>query len=264
MSSGLDLAYEQAWESFKEGAENRVVVLSDGDANIGNTNWEDMLEQIQSYADKGVTMSTIGLGMGNYKDNNMEQLANKGDGNNFYVDSLEEANKIFVEGFSSTLITIARDVKIQVEFNFDVVASYRLIGYENREIADEDFRNDRVDAGEVGSGHSVTALYQLQLQPNILSGEIATTRLRYEHPGADKAAKERVFSFDVAEIDEERSSGMALGYAVSLFAEHLRNSPYKGDFALQDIYDYAQAHIDKNVRNEEFLSLIARAQELQR
>ena len=158
MSSGLDLAYEMAWQTFEPGAENRVVVLSDGDANVGNTSWQDMLKQIKSYADRGITMSTIGLGMGNYKDTRMEQLSNKGDGNNFYIDSRAQAHRVFVEDFNSTMISIARDVKIQMDFNPEVVQSYRLIGYENRDIADKDFRNDKVDAGEVGSGHNVTAL----------------------------------------------------------------------------------------------------------
>ena len=150
MSSGLDLAYQMAWNSFEQGAENRVVVVSDGDANVGRTGWEQMLKQIKSYADRGVTMSTIGFGMGNYKDTRMEQLANKGDGNNYYIDTFTQAKRVFVEDFQSTMISIARDVKIQVEFDPQSVESYRLIGYENRDIADKDFRNDRVDAGEVG------------------------------------------------------------------------------------------------------------------
>ena len=226
MSSGLDLAYEQAWESFKEGAENRVVILSDGDANVGDTSWESMLEQIKSYADRGVTVSTIGLGMGNYKDTRMEQLANKGDGNNFYVDSQEEAQKIFVDGFLGTMITIARDVKIQMDFNPETVESYRLIGYENRDIADKDFRNDRVDAGEVGAGHSVTALYALKLKETSPMDAVATARLRYEAPGADKAAKERAFLFRAEQIRETPSSQLSLAYTAASFAETLRRSPF--------------------------------------
>ena len=119
-----------AWKSFEPGAENRVIVLSDGDANVGRTGWSDMLSQIQSYADRGVTMSTMGFGMGNYKDTRMEQPANKGDGNNFYIDSKSQAHRVFVEDFNSTMLSIARDVKIQVEFNPEAVQSYRLIGYE--------------------------------------------------------------------------------------------------------------------------------------
>ena len=115
MSSGLDLACEMAWKSFEPGAENRVIVLSDGDANVGQTGWLNMLSQIQSYADRGVTMSTMGFGMGNYKDTRMEQLANNGDGNNFYIDSKAQAHRVFVEDFNPTMLSIARDVKIQVD-----------------------------------------------------------------------------------------------------------------------------------------------------
>ena len=152
MSSGIDLAYEMADEAFEKGAENRVVILSDGDANVGSTSWDAMLRQIKGYADQGITLSTIGYGQGNYRDTLMEQLANKGDGNNFYVDSQKESDRIFGEQIGGTMITVARDTKVQVEFNPAAVSSYRLIGYENRNIADKDFRNDRVDAGEVGSG----------------------------------------------------------------------------------------------------------------
>ena len=263
MSSGLDLAYEQAWESFKEGAENRVVVLSDGDANVGDTSWESMLAQIKSFADKGVTLSTIGLGMGNYKDHRMEQLANKGDGNNFYVDSQEEAQKIFVDGFQGTMITIARDVKIQMEFNPETVESYRLIGYENRDIADKDFRNDRVDAGEVGAGHSVTALYALKLKNPDKLDALATARLRYESPGADKAATERAFLFRAEQIRNNPSSELALAYTAAGFAEVLRKSPYADAFNLAQLHTYGRENItrrDKYV--DEMLSLMATSEGL--
>ena len=258
MSSGLDLAYEQAWQSFKEGAENRVVILSDGDANVGNTSWESMLEQIKSYADRGVTVSTIGLGMGNYKDTRMEQLANKGDGNNFYVDSQEEAKKIFVDGFLGTMITIARDVKIQVDFNPETVESYRLIGYENRDIADKDFRNDRVDAGEVGAGHSVTALYALKLKEVSSMDTIATARLRYESPGADKAAKERAFLFRAEQIREKPSSQLSLAYTAACFAETLRRSPFSHAYRLSELEEYGRTKISKKDQyTRELLELIA-------
>ena len=260
MSSGLDLAYEQAWESFKEGAENRVVILSDGDANVGNTSWESMLSQIKSYADRGVTVSTIGLGMGNYKDTRMEQLANKGDGNNYYVDSQEEAQKIFVDGFLGTMITIARDVKIQMDFNPETVSSYRLIGYENRDIADEDFRNDRVDAGEVGAGHSVTALYELQLKSPAKMDTVATARIRYEDPGADKAAKERAFLFRAEQIRETPSSGLALAYTAAGFAEVLRKSPYAKAFSLSQLHEYGKKNVrDTDKYTNELLDLISKA-----
>ena len=162
MSSGIDLAYKLADKSFEEGAENRVLILSDGDANVGASSWDEMLSQIKGHADDGVTLSTIGFGMGNYRDTLMEQLANNGDGNNFYIDSQAQAQRVFVEQMGSTIFTIARDVKLQVEFHDDSVAAYRLIGYENRDIADRDFRNDRVDAGEVGAGHTAVSYTHLR------------------------------------------------------------------------------------------------------
>ena len=224
-----------AMEQFKPGHENRVVILSDGDANVGRTSWDDMLSQIKSHADKGVTLSTIGFGMGNYQDTLMEQLANNGDGNNFYIDSQEQAQRVFVEELGGTMVTIARDVKIQVEFNPESVAAYRLIGYENRDIADRDFRNDRVDAGEVGSGHNVTALYDVILKDGY-TPELAKVRMRYEAPGADKAAAEKLWVFPAKRLKEEaalatRDTRMA--YAAATFAEVLRGSPHASEIDLE-------------------------------
>lgn len=235
MSSGIDLAYEMADESFEKGAENRVIILSDGDANVGASSWGDMLGQIKGYADQGVTLSTIGYGQGNYRDTLMEQLANKGDGNNFYVDTAKESDRIFGEKIGGTMITVARDTKIQVEFNPEAVEAYRLIGYENRDIADRDFRNDRVDAGEVGSGHSVTALYQVVLAEDH-DGELATVRVRWEKPGADSKATERAFGFDADSLvgdPADSSDGLKLAYAAATFAEVLRQSPHAAEVDLQ-------------------------------
>jgi Ca-activated chloride channel family protein len=266
MSSGLDLAYEMAWKSFEHGAENRVLVVSDGDANIGNTSWETMLQQIKSYADRGVTMSTIGFGMGNYKDTNMEQLANKGDGNNFYIDSKAQAHRVFVEDFNSTMLNIARDVKIQVEFNPKAVTSYRLIGYENRDIADKDFRNDRVDAGEVGSGHNVTALYELVLDDNLSKRDtLATTRLRYEKPGADSVASELSWQTTAMDIHPEASvsDSLHLAFTAATFAEILRRSPYVGGISLEDIIAYGESHKRRGEQDDtELISLMKKARDL--
>ncbi|MEC7985967.1 MAG: YfbK domain-containing protein, partial [Myxococcota bacterium] len=213
-------------------------------------------------ADRGITVSTIGLGMGNYKDTRMEQLANKGDGNNYYVDSTEEAQNIFVDGFNGTMITIARDVKIQMEFNPKVVESYRLIGYENRDIADKDFRNDRVDAGEVGAGHAVTALYELKLK-DAVDTNIATARIRYEAPGADKAAQERAFLFSKAGIRKAPSNAMAVAYTAAGFAEILRRSPYAKSMTLSDLSSYGDRYIvTKSKYTQELLELIEKAKDL--
>jgi Ca-activated chloride channel homolog len=265
MSSGMDIAYEMAWETFEPGAENRVVVLSDGDANVGNTSWTDMLKQIKSYADRGITMSTIGLGMGNYKDTRMEQLANKGDGNNFYIDSRAQAHRVFVEDFNSTMISIARDVKIQMEFNPKVVQSYRLIGYENRDIADKDFRNDKVDAGEIGSGHNVTALYELVLTDTSRNNELAVARVRYEKPGPDSIATERSWTVSTSEINSERlaSNELKLAFTAGTFAEILRRSPYVSSITLSDLISYGERNQRRGEKDDvELITLMKKAEKL--
>jgi Ca-activated chloride channel homolog len=269
MSSGMDLAYEMAWSRFEPGAENRVVVLSDGDANVGRTGWQDMLSQIKSYADRGVTMSTIGFGMGNYKDTRMEQLSNKGDGNNFYIDSYDQAKRVFVEDFGSSMITIARDVKIQVEFNPELVSSYRLIGYENRDIADKDFRNDRVDAGEVGAGHNVTALYELILTDKAKrksGSDMATTRLRYESPGADKAATEKSWTFAAGQAGQDASDAskeLRLAYTAGTFAEVLRRSPHASGISMDELIAFgSEAKRRGEKDDQELLELIRKAKSL--
>ena len=263
MSAGIDIAYDLAWSGFHKGEENRVMVLSDGDANVGNTDWNVMLNDIKGFADKGVTLSTIGFGMGNYKDTLMEQLANKGDGNNFYVDSKDQAQRLFVEQIGGTLLTIARDVKIQVEFNADSVAAYRLVGYENRDIADKDFRNDRVDAGEVGSGHQVTALYEVVLREGY-DRDLATVRMRYERPGPDGEATERAFSFPSSALRESTSltsRDLRIAYTSATFAEVLRQSPYAAEVSLSALARFGEGAVRSNHSQDdrELISLIRTA-----
>ena len=202
MGAGVDIAYDLAQKGYREGIENRVVILSDGDANIGPLSHEALLNRISSYANQGITLSTIGFGRGNYQDTLMEQFANKGDGNAFYVDSDREAQRVFGARLVSTLQTVARDVKFQVVFNPEAVMAYRLIGYENREVADKDFRNDAVDAGEVGVGHSVTALYELVLRdaPN---GDVAQVHIRHKVPGKDTAAVESSYAIPQTMVQDE-------------------------------------------------------------
>ena len=265
MSSGIDIAYEMAWETFEEGHENRVIIMSDGDANVGNTSWEQMLANIKGYADRGVTVSTIGFGMGNYKDTLMEQLSNNGDGNNYYIDDRDQAQRVFVEELGGTLVTIARDVKIQVEFNTDSVYSYRLIGYENRDIADADFRNDRVDAGEIGSGHNVTALYDVILRDGY-TRELATVRMRWETPGADKAASEKAFRFSHTALKETSyltSRSTRIAYSAATFAEILRGSPHAAEISLERLAKFAtQAARPGNQDDMELVALMRQAADL--
>ncbi len=179
---GLKLGYELANKMFTRGKINRVMLLSDGVANTGRTQADQILARIKRFADKGITLTTVGVGMGNYNDELLEKLGNKGNGGYAYVDSRDEAHRIFVEKLTGTLQVIARDVKIQVTFNPQVVASYRLLGYENRDVADHKFRDDREDGGEVGAGHEVTAIYQVQYQRRTRSNEIGTVAIRYKDP----------------------------------------------------------------------------------
>lgn len=159
--AGIELAYKMAEQNFKKNGNNRIILATDGDFNVGVSNNKDLEELIEEKRKSGVFLSVLGFGYGNYKDSKLEILADKGNGNHAYIDSMQEAQKVFVEEFGGTLFTIAKDVKIQIEFNPTKVQAYRLIGYENRLLADEDFIDDTKDAGELGSGHTVTALYEV-------------------------------------------------------------------------------------------------------
>lgn len=225
--AGLRLGYEVAREHLRQDGTTRVILLSDGVANVGETGPEAILQTIRQGVEDGVTLSTIGFGMGTYNDVLMEQLANDGNGSYFYVDTLREARRVFVNNLTGTLQVIGYDAKIQVDFNPDVVSEYRLLGYENRAIADEDFRDDTVDAGEVGAGHSVTALYELTLKPNA-QGVIATAQIRYEdaetrdvvEQAADVSRDNLITSFDDAPVDFRVHAAMAE------LAELLRGSEF--------------------------------------
>jgi Ca-activated chloride channel homolog len=179
--AGLRLGYVMAQRAMREGQITRIVLCSDGVANVGNTGPDSILNTVRDGVEDGITLSTIGFGMSNYNDTLMEQLANDGNGNYFYIDNLREARRVFVHNLTGTLQVIAYDAKIQVDFDPTVTDRYRLIGYENRAIADEDFRDDTVDAGEIGAGHSITALYELALDDDaVVSGTMATVYIRYQ------------------------------------------------------------------------------------
>jgi Ca-activated chloride channel family protein len=227
---GIRIAYEMVSENYIEGGVNRVILCSDGDANVGWIEPAELLEIVNSYKELGITLSTFGFGMGNYKDTFMEQLANKGDGNYGYIDTIEEAERLFGDKLISILQEIARDVKIQIEFNPETVDKYRLVGYENRKLDKEDFRDDTVDAGEIGALHSVTAVYELTLQPNFRSIEdiLYEIRLRWKNDTADK-----VFEVNnTLDTSQVRGNFMStspyfrLAISVAEFAELLRGSPY--------------------------------------
>ena len=162
-AAGIQLAYQLAQQNFIENGVNRVILATDGDFNVGLASTEELIDLIQRKRKEGIALTTLGFGSGNYNDHLLEQLADEGNGNYAYIDRLQEAKKVLAEELSATLLTIAKDVKIQIEFNPALVSEYRLIGYENRMLNEEDFANDKVDAGEIGAGHRVTALYEISL-----------------------------------------------------------------------------------------------------
>ncbi|MDE0120989.1 MAG: von Willebrand factor type A domain-containing protein [bacterium] len=233
---GLRLAYQMAAERVQPGRVTRVLLLSDGVANVGVTGSDSILREIRSYVDQGVTLTTVGFGMGNFNDVLMEQLANDGDGTYHYVDTLREARRLFVDNLVGTLQNIARDTKVQVDFNPEVVRSWRLLGYENRAVRDEEFRDDTVDAGEVGAGHSVTALYEMKLFDEA-DGVLGTVYLRYEDSDTGEVHEiDRSFLRSELVADfEETSSSFQLAAVVAEYAEVLRQSYWAQDGSLSDV-----------------------------
>jgi len=265
--AGLRLGYQLANQAFRTGAINRVILCSDGVANVGATGPDQILESIRGYAASGITLTTVGFGMGNFNDVLMEKLADGGDGNYAYVDDLDEARRLFVDNLTSTLETIALNAKVQVDFNPDVVGSYRLIGYENRAIADENFRNDSVDAGEIGAGHSATALYAVQLKPNA-TGRIATVQLRWEDPQAHtiQEINGNFNTWDLAPSFESASARYQLAAVVAQYAEVLRRSPWADGTTINQILDYAvrlAGLLPEDPQVAEFASLVSRATQIQ-
>jgi Ca-activated chloride channel family protein len=245
---GLRLGYEMAQRGYRAKATNRIILCSDGVANVGLTGPESILADVRTKAARGIHLTTIGFGMGNYNDVLMEQLADRGDGNYYYVDDIDEAHRVFVENLTGTLQTIAKDAKVQVEFDSTRVLRYRLLGFENRDVADRDFRNDKVDAGEIGAGHEVTALYEVKLAPGASQGTLATVRLRYASPEQDKAATPRVREierhFDVAALSgrfEDAAPRFRLDAAVAEFAEILRGSYWAKESKLSDVLTVARS-----------------------
>ena len=263
VEDGLRIAYDMAARSVRPGRITRVLLLSDGVGNVGRTGADSILEQIRSEVDEGVTLTTVGFGMGNYNDILMERLANDGNGAYHYVDSLSEARRIFVEGLTGTLQVIARDAKIQVDFNPDVVSRYRLLGYENRRVADEDFRNDAVDAGEVGAEHSVTALYELKLIDDA-DGPIGKVHIRYQSPDSEAVTEvAREFHRDeLADSFENTSPRFQLSAIVAEYAELLRGSYWAQEGSLSQVAQEAQrlqALMEWEPEVTEFTALTARA-----
>jgi Ca-activated chloride channel family protein len=248
--AGIKLAYEIAEKNFIRGGNNRVILATDGDFNIGASSDAEMVSLIEQKRKSGVFLSVLGFGEGNLKDSRMEQIADKGNGNYSYIDNIMEANKVLVNEMSGTLFTLAKDVKLQIEFNPAAIEAYRLIGYENRILAKEDFNNDVKDAGEIGAGHSVTALYEiilagleedvsdvdaLKYQKSALTAEAAkndellTLKIRYKKPDSDKS---RLFVYELTDDNdsfEESSDNFKFSAAVAEFGMLLRGSEFRGE-----------------------------------
>ena len=286
-AEGLELAYRIAKENFISGGVNRVILATDGDFNVGVTDRGELLRLIKRDADEGIFLTTLGFGMGNLKDDMLETLADKGNGNYAYIDSLGEARRVLVEQMGGTLITVAKDVKVQVEFNPVLVGTYRLIGYENRVLPKEHFNDDTKDAGEIGSGHTVTALYELvpagmeDRAPSVdplkyqtpatvaeaaRAGETLTVKLRYKEPEGKQSRLLEFPAFDRGLPSGAASADFKFASAVAMFGMILRDSPHKGETTLDLVSRLSSegAELDPGGYRAEFRQLVARAMPLAR
>ena len=264
--AGIRAAYQMAEEAFRSDGINRVILCSDGDMNVGLTG-NALIELIEEFRDKDIFLTTLGVGMGNYQDELMEQLADHGNGNYAYIDSPNEALRVLGDNLVSTLQVVAKDLKIQVHFDPKSVERWRLIGYENRVLANEDFENDAVDAGDVGAGHSVTALYELDLTENPSGGNLARVLMRYKEPTADESTEHDFIltADDRNESFEGSTPSLRMAAAVAEFGEILRGSEHSIGKRFDDVLNIAETAISEgevSTIEEEFLSLISIAQEL--
>jgi Ca-activated chloride channel family protein len=285
----IDLAYQTAAEHFIKDGVSRVILATDGDFNVGTTSEGDLVRLIQEKAKGGVFLSVLGVGDDNLNDSMMQKLADKGNGNYAYLDSLEEARKVLVQQINGTLVTIAKDVKVQVEFNPAQVASYRLIGYEKRMLRKEDFNNDKIDAGEIGAGHTVTALYEVvpvgaqsdpaasappvdelkyQSEPASLgksdSPELLTVKLRYKQPDGETSKLIEGSFVDSGAEFASAAPDLKFAAAVAEFGMILRDSEFKGSASLGAVLEWAQEGkgIDTNLYRAGFVQLVRKAQGL--
>lgn len=261
-SKGIETAYEIAEENFIKGGNNRIILATDGDLNIGLTTEEELEELITEKKESGIYLSVLGFGAGNLKDNKMEVLADKGNGNYAYIDSLREARKVLVEEMTATLLTICKDVKLQVEFNPSVVSDYRLIGYENRALNREDFEDDTKDAGEIGAGHSVTVLYELILKEPITDlseGEWLTLSIRYKKPAEDAS---NLLRYPVSYEDYQSSpdDDFVFAAAVAEFGLLASDSAYAGDASLKHVRSALKGITLDDEYKEEFYELVKMAE----
>lgn len=260
--AGIRAAYGLAEDAFREDGINRVILCTDGDFNVGLTG-DALIALIERFRERDITLSTLGFGSGNYNDRDMEQLADRGNGNYAYIDSQAEAERVLRDELGATLQVIAKDVKVQVEIDPGTVARYRLVGYENRDIADDDFRDDRVDAGEIGAGHNVTALVELELEDGRRDRDpVATVRVRYKAPDGDAAegeVKRSLLSGEMRRRFADASADFRFAAAVAELAEILRDSPYVDEPRFDDVRDIAAGAAGDSETRNEFVGLVERA-----
>lgn len=278
-SAGIETAYKLAEEYFIKGGNNRIILATDGDLNVGVTSESALEKLITKKKEAGVFLSVLGFGTGNIKDNKMETLADKGNGNYAYIDSLSEAKKVLVEEMGATLVTVAKDVKLQVEFNPAYVKGYRLLGYENRMLQTEDFDDDTKDAGEIGAGHTVTALYEIipvdsrqevpetelkyqdgQKSAGVKNGEWLTLQIRYKEPESDRS---KLCTYPVKEeaYTEKPTEDFYFAAAVAEFGLLVRDSEYKGDASFDNVrYLLKQVDTESDTYKDEFVYLVKELQ----
>lgn len=281
--SGIRLAYQQAKSAYIKDGVNRIILATDGDFNVGTTSIDALKQLVEKEKDNGISLTTLGFGRGNYNDAMMEQLANIGDGNHAYIDTLHEAKKVLSRQMSGTLQSIASDVKIQIEFNPNAVKEYRLIGYQNRLLKDEDFNNDAVDAGEIGAGHTVTALYELTLAENtgqvdnlkyqqnaVLTHsypeELAEIKVRYKLPG-EKSSQRTAVTVKREQLKSDfsnTSSDFQFASAVAAFAQKLKDNKHLDGLSYRQIADIARSNRGNDPYNYrgEFITLVEIAESL--
>lgn len=283
---GIELAYKIAQENFIKEGNNRIILATDGDFNVGPSSSAALVKMIEEKRESGVFLSVLGFGMGNYKDSKMEELADYGNGNYYYIDDLFEAKKVLVSEMGSTLLTIAKDVKIQIEFNPAKVAKYRLVGYENRVMQNEDFANDKKDAGEIGASHTVTALYEIvpvgkdvvhtqteyKYQTTGITenaykrNELATVKFRYKKPDGDTSILLEQVITEKNQTLKETSNDYRFSAAVAEFAMLLRDSEYKGTTTYAHILELANNAKGADVEGcrAQFIDLVTMAKSIDR
>ena len=284
-AAGIQLAYKTAESTFIKNGNNRIILATDGDFNVGTSSTSELVRLIEEKRKSGVFLSILGFGMGNYKDGRMEQLADNGNGNYAYIDNFQEAKKVFVQEMGGTLHTIAKDVKLQVEFNPAQVKEYRLVGYENRKLKNEDFNNDKKDAGDLGAGHTVTAIYEIILNNSSSSKakrtdalkyqdrsiktlsnvdpDLMTIKLRYKKPNEDVSKLLEVTAKDEGLTLSATSNNFRFSAAVASFAMILRDSKFKGNVNFDSVKTMAEGAMGKDEfgYRKEFLELVQKAKE---